>query len=149
MSHTTGERGLQLIKDFEGLELAAYPDPATGGDPWTIGYGHTGPEVKRGLTIDTAQADALLRQDLAKFETVVNKELKDIKVTQNQFDACVSFTYNCGPANFQSSTLLKKLKAGETLAAADEFLRWNKAAGKVMAGLTRRRTAERELFLDV
>lgn len=141
----TSDTGIDLIKQFEGCELEAYPDPATGGDPWTIGYGHTGPDVQPGLVISEDEADALLRKDLAKFERVVSLAVNG--VTQNQFDALVSLVFNIGQGNFRSSTLLRKLSEGDDAGAADQFLRWNRAAGKIMKGLTRRREAERELFL--
>lgn len=138
--------GIALIKEFEGLRLEAYPDPATGGDPWTIGVGHTGPEVQPGLVISEEEADEFLRADLAKFERCVSLAVND--VTQHQFDACVSLAFNIGCGNFGKSTLVRKIAQGDISGAADEFLRWNKAAGRVMAGLTRRREAERALFLS-
>lgn len=140
----TSDAGIDLIKTFEGLRLDAYPDPATGGDPWTIGYGHTGPDTHKGLTIDEAQAEALLRKDLARFEACIDACVH-ADLTQGQFDALVSLAYNIGCWNVRASTLVKLLNAGQ--ADADQFLRWNKAAGKVMAGLTRRREAERDRFL--
>ena len=89
----TSPAGIELIKDFEGLRLEAYPDPGTGGDPWTIGYGHTGPEVKPGLIISIEQAGALLKEDLVKFEEAVER-LITVGLNQHEFDALVSFTYN-------------------------------------------------------
>lgn len=140
------DAGLALIKEFERLRLKAYPDPATGGDPWTIGVGHTGPDVYPGLVIDEAQADELLRQDIEKFERCVGIAVNDL--TQQQFDACVALAFNIGCGAFAQSTLARKLAEGDTSGAADQFLRWNRANGKVMAGLTRRRQAERALFLS-
>ena len=140
------DAGIELIKRFEGCKLTSYPDPATGGDPWTVGYGHTGPEVGPGLVIDDERADDMLRPDLEKFEKCVDKVLM-VPVTQQQFDACVSLAFNIGCRNFQGSTLIKKLNAQDDSGAADQFLRWNMAAGKEMLGLTRRRRAERDLFL--
>lgn len=137
------DKGLALIKEFEGLRLKAYPDPATGGEPWTIGVGHTG-GVRKGDVITEAQADALLRADLARFEAAVNK-LAPVS-TQDQFDALVSLAFNVGEGNLTSSTLLRKHNAADYDGAATEFARWNKAAGKVMAGLTRRRAAEASLY---
>lgn len=139
------DAGLSLIKSFEGLRLEAYPDPATGGDPWTIGYGHTG-DVEQGQVITEAEADELLRQDVAQFEICVNGALQ-VPVTQSQFDALVSFAFNVGCRNLRNSTLLRKLNASDDVGAAAEFARWNRAAGQVMAGLTRRREAERDLFM--
>ena len=147
----TSDNGLNLIKKSEGFRGNAYTDPATGGKPYTIGYGTTvypsGMPVKLGDKATEQQADAYLRNDVKKFEAAVSNAVK-VKLNQGQFDALVSFTYNVGPANMASSTLIKKLNAGDVNGAADEFPRWNKAAGKVMAGLTTRRAAERALFLS-
>ena len=147
----TSDNGLALIKKSEGFRGNAYPDPATGGKPYTVGYGTTvypsGMPVKLGDKVTEQQADAYLRNDVKKFESAVSNAVK-VKLTKGQFDALVSFTYNVGPANMASSTLIKKLNAGDVNGAADEFPRWNKAAGKVMAGLTTRRADERALFLS-
>ena len=140
----TSEKGRKLIKDFEGVVLKVYPDPATGGEPWTAGVGHTGPDVKPGMKVTRELADAWLTADLAKFEKVVGGAAP--VATQNQFDAMVSLCFNIGPGNFLRSTLLKKHKAGLYGAAAAQFAVWNRAAGKIMAGLTRRRAAEAELY---
>lgn len=140
---TTGQRGRSLICQFEGLRLTAYRDMV---GVWTIGYGHTGPDVKPGLTITQQQADQLLINDLARFERGVNA-LVTVKLNQNQFDALVSFAYNLGLGALQNSTLLHLLNDGNYQAAADQFPRWNRAGGNVVAGLARRRYAERELFL--
>ncbi|HED2372578.1 TPA: lysozyme [Citrobacter freundii] len=147
----TSEKGIRLIKQFEGCRLTAYPDPGTGGDPWTIGYGWTHPidgkPVKPGMTIDQETADRLLKTGLVSYENDVLKLVR-VKLTKGQFDALVSFAYNVGSRALSTSTLLKKLNAGDIKGAADEFLRWNKAGGKVLNGLTRRREAERALFLS-
>lgn len=133
----TGKEGINLIKEFEGCRLTAYLCPA--GVP-TIGYGRTA-GVKLGMKITQAQADEYLKQDLKKYEGYVNKYVKHT-LTQNQFDALVSFTYNCGPGNLQ------KLIKNRTLEQIAETLpAYNKAAGKVLAGLVRRRKMEQELFL--
>jgi len=137
--------GLALIQSFEGLSLAAYPDPGTGGEPWTIGYGHTG-GVKPGQTCTQAQAEAWLAADTQSAVRGVDSAIR-VPVTQNQFDACVSLAYNIGLGNFRASTLLKLLNASRYAEAADQFLRWNRAAGKVLAGLTKRRAIERAYFL--
>ena len=134
-----------LIKHFEGCSLEAYADPATGAEPWTIGYGHTGPEVHPGMTITQDEADALLREDAEKVAKQI-APMVHVPLSQEEFDALVCFVFNVGIGNFAKSTLLKKLNAGDYEGAADELPKWNKAAGKVMAGLTRRRNAERELF---
>ncbi|HAW5515053.1 TPA: lysozyme [Escherichia coli] len=143
--------GIALIKGFEGCRLTAYPDPGTGGAPWTIGYGWTypidGKPIKPRMKIDQATADRLLKTGLVSYENDVLKLVK-VKLTQNQFDALVSFAYNVGSRALSTSTLLKKLNAGDIKGAADEFLRWNKAGGKEMPGLTKRRKAERDVFLS-
>ena len=139
----TSERGIDLIKRFEGLRLKAYRCPA--GIP-TIGYGHTGPEVKADLAITCAEADALLRADLQRFETQVRRHAG--VCGQHQFDALVSFAFNVGFEAMARSTLLRKHRAGDHTGAADEFLRWNRAGGRVLAGLARRREAERKLYLS-
>ena len=132
----TSEKGLALIKSFEGCKLEAYKCPA---GVWTIGYGHTA-GVKKGMKITQAQADSFLKSDVEKYETYVNN--KNLNLNQNQFDALVSFTYNCGAGNL--STLVK----GRTLAEiSNALLLYNKASGKVLAGLKRRREAERALFI--
>lgn len=138
-----GSKGLALIKEFEGLRLDAYPDPATGGEPWTIGVGHTG-GVKKGDRITEAEADALLKRDVERFEKAVNASAPN--TTQNQFDALVSLAFNVGEGNLKSSTLLKMHNVNDFAGAQGQFVRWNKAAGKVMAGLTRRREAEAKLY---
>lgn len=140
----TGNQGIDLIKEFEGLRLTAYKCAA---GVWTIGYGHT-EGVTGAMVITEATADELLARDLAKFEAGVSKLVK-VELNQNQFDALVSFAFNCGLANLAKSTLLKKLNA--TVPAdqvAAEFMRWNKAGGKVLPGLTRRRAAEAALFVS-
>ena len=143
----TSDRGLALIKSFEGCKLTAYPDPGSGGDPWTIGYGHTGPEVVPGLTIDQQQADDYLVEDVRKFEDCVDDVL-EVEVTQEQFDSLVCFSFNVGCGALKGSSLLRLVNARNTAGAASQFMRWNKAGGRVMAGLTRRRMAERNLFLS-
>ena len=140
-----GPRALAMIKSFEGLRLKAYPDPATGGVPWTIGYGSTA-GVKPGMRITEDQAEALLRTDLAKFERGVTAMLAGAPTTKAQFGGMVSLAFNVGLANLANSTLLRKHLAGDYEAAAAQFGRWNRAAGKVMAGLTRRRAAEAAFY---
>ncbi|HAJ6812167.1 lysozyme [Escherichia coli] len=147
----TSDKGIALIKQFEGCKLTAYPDPGSGGAPWTIGYGWTqsvdGKPVRPGMTIDQATADRLLKTGLVSYENDVSRLVK-VKLSQGQFDALVSFTYNLGSRSLSTSTLLSKLNAGDYAGAANEFPRWNKAGGKVLNGLTRRREAERALFLS-
>lgn len=135
------------IKEHEGLRLVAYLDSV---GVWTIGYGDTGPDVVQGLVITKEQAENRLSKRLVEFEGYVNRAVK-VKLTQNQFDALVSLVYNIGPTNFNDSTLLRKLNAGDYAGAADQFLVWNKGRvdGKlvVISGLVNRRNAERQLFL--
>lgn len=146
----TNKAGLDLIKAFEGCRLRAYPDPATGGEPYTIGWGLTSAagliKVTPGLKITQAQADEYLVQSLGKYEAAVSKAVTQ-KPTDNQFGAMVSLCYNIGPANFARSSVVRYFNAGNIQAAADAFLRWNRAAGRVLPGLTRRREDERKLFL--
>lgn len=138
--------GLELIKDFEGCVLKAYPDPGTGGEPWTIGVGHTG-GVKPGDRITEAQAMDLLRQDVAKFERYVTDALDGYPASSNEFSAMVSLCFNIGPGNFRKSSVLRHHKQGNKVAAANSFKLWNKAAGKVLNGLVRRRAAEAALYM--
>ncbi|MEO0539337.1 MAG: lysozyme [Cyanobacteria bacterium P01_A01_bin.105] len=138
----TNRNGLQMIKSFEGLRLTAYQD-AVG--VWTIGYGTTR-NVRRGMRITREKAEAFLQEDLVRFEKAVNDAVK-VPLNDNQFSALVSFAYNVGAGALRTSTLLKKLNRRDITGAANELPRWNKAAGRVLAGLTRRRNAERALFL--
>lgn len=140
------QRGIDLIKQFEGYSSKAYPDPATGGAPWTIGYG-TIKGVKPGMIITAEQAEKMLRDDVAKFESGVSS-LVTAPTTQGQFDAMVSLAYNIGLGNFGKSTLLKKHNARCYTCAADQFRVWNRANGKVMNGLTKRRAAERQVYMS-
>ncbi|MGD1855998.1 MAG: lysozyme [Leptolyngbyaceae cyanobacterium] len=138
----TNSSGVNLIKSFEGLRLKAYQD-AVG--VWTIGYGTTR-GVKPGQEITEAQAEALIKTDLTRFERDVSQAVR-ISINDNQFAALVSFTYNVGSGAMRSSTLLRKLNRRDINGAANEFPRWNRAGGRILAGLTRRRNAERALFL--
>lgn len=142
----TSAAGRALIARHEGLRLDAYRD-AVG--VWTIGYGHTAaagaPKPVAGMRITAAEADAILARDLARFEAAVGR-LVTGTLGQNEFDALVSFAFNLGEGNLGASTLLRKLNAGDRAGAAAEFARWNKAGGKVLAGLTRRRAEEAALF---
>jgi GH24 family phage-related lysozyme (muramidase) len=143
--------GLDIVKSFEGMRTTAYPDPGTGGEPWTIGYGHTSaagpPQVYPGLTITRAEAEEILQRDLIKYEKAVTEAVTR-NPTSDQYSAMVSFTFNVGPAAFRDSTLLRKHNAGDFAGAANEFLRWVYAGGNVMPGLQRRRNAERALYLS-
>ena len=139
---TITSEGVKLIKSFEGMELEAYQDAV---DVWTIGYGHT-KTVEPGMAITEAKAEALLRQDLEEFEEAVTEAVQ-VSINPNQFSALVSFCFNLGVGSLFQSTLLKLLNQGDFQGAADQFPRWNKAGGQVLEGLTRRRKAERALFL--
>lgn len=138
---TSSRAGLGLVKTFEGCKLTAYLCPA---GVWTIGWGRT-TNVKRGDTCTQAQADAWLEQEYDAFERKVRSLVK-VPLTANQMGALVSFAYNVGMGALGSSTLLRLLNAGQYDAAAKHFARWNKAGGRVLAGLTRRRAAEAALF---
>ncbi|MGB4239631.1 MAG: lysozyme [Candidatus Hydrothermia bacterium] len=138
----TSKKGIEIIKKYEGLRLKAYKCPA---GILTIGYGHT-KNVKQGDTITETQAEILLIYDLIDIENCIKKNVK-IPLNQNQFDALVSLCFNIGCGNFLKSTLLKKLNEGKIAEAVKEFLKWNKAGGKELAGLTKRRQEEMELFL--
>jgi lysozyme len=158
MSMNTGPQGQDLIKRFEGLRLEAYQCSA---GVWTIGYGHTSAaggvfsdtkgraqtEVMRGLAITAEEAERLFKADIDRFDNQVERLVKGIALSQNQFDALVSLAYNIGLGAFARSTVLKRLKRGDERGAADAFLMWNKAGGRVLRGLARRREAERALFL--
>lgn len=136
------KNGINLIKQFEGCKLTSYKCPA---GIWTIGYGHT-KGVKQGQKITQVKALNYLKEDLASFEKGVKTSVK-VPINQNQFDALVSFTYNVGLGAFKTSTLLKKLNKKDYSGASKEFARWNKASGKVLNGLVKRREAERKLFV--
>jgi lysozyme len=137
--------GINLLKHFEGLRTEAYPDPATGAEPWTIGYGCT-KDVKEGDCITPEMADVMLLREVASFEKGV-RDLVKYDLDENQISALTCFAYNVGLGNLQSSTMLKMINSGSVMAAADQFPRWNMAAGKVMPGLIKRRDAERRLYL--
>ena len=132
---------IDMVKHFEGFEDTAYLCPA---NVWTIGYGRT-KNVKEGDKITEPQAERDLQEELQEFGAQV-LGVVDVPLLQNEFDALTSWTYNLGVGNLSSSTLLKKLNAGDKDSVPSEMLRWNKAAGKVLAGLTTRRQAEADLW---
>lgn len=157
------KRGREFVSGFEGLGLRAYPDPGTGGKPWTIGRGSTrvwkdgrpvGP-VRPGMVIDLATADQWFDWELEEFGRGVER-LVDVPISQGMFDALVSFAYNCGldedlddiAEGLGDSTLLRKLNAGDYRGAAREFLKWIRSGGRVLRGLERRREGERVMFLE-
>ena len=135
------QEGLSLIKKFEGCELKAYMCSA---DVLTIGYGHTS-TVHENMEITQEEADELLAQDIEKFETYVN-ELVEVPLEQCEFDALVAWTFNLGPTNLKSSTMLRVLNEGKKSEVPAQMKRWNKAGGNVLQGLIRRREAEALLF---
>lgn len=143
MSYSYSNNGLALTKSFEGLELNAYQDSV---GVWTIGYGHTGPEVHEGLTWTQEQADDAVQSDTHDAARFVNGRVM-YAISQNQFDALVDFAFNLGLGALGGSTLLKKVNSGDLAGAAQEFPLWDHAGGKVVEGLLRRRQAEQALFL--
>lgn len=135
-----------LTEASESCRLNAYPDPASGGAPWTIGWGATGAGIVEGTVWTKDHADSRLTLDLNARADIVDRLVK-VVLTPAKKAALVDFVYNLGEGNFESSTLLKRLNAGDYQAAADEFPKWNLAHGNVMPGLVRRRARERDLFL--
>ena len=147
----TSDKGVALIKAHEGLRLRAYLCPA---NVWTIGYGHTSaaghPTVVSGMKITNAEAEDILRRDMSRFEQGVD-ELVKVGLSQNQFDALVSFAFNVGLGAFKRSTLLKKLNAGRYDAVPAELMKWTKGGGRELPGLVNRRRDEASLWrsLDI
>lgn len=150
---------LAILRAFEGCKLASYPDPATGGAPWTCGWGACGPEIGPGLVWTQDRADARLAGDVAQREIAASRAITG-PVTQRQFDAFVSIVYNVGSGTSerdgiirlksgQPSTLLRLLNAGDSQGCADEFLRWVSPGSNVVNGLKRRRTVEQAVFRGV
>ena len=137
-------KGLDLIKSFEGLRLDSYRCSA---NVATVGYGHTGPDVRIPMTITPGEAERLLQKDIARFETGVTAMVSGVPTSENEFSAMVSLAFNIGLGAFATSTLLKRHKAGNKIGAANAFLMWNRAGKRVLPGLIRRREAERALYL--
>ena len=135
------QEGLELIKKFEGCKLKSYKCPA---GVWTIGYGHT-EDIKEGDIVSPEEANKLLRADVFKFEEYVADNVM-VELTQTQFDALVAWTFNLGVGNLRNSTMLKKLNNADYTSVPFEMKRWNKAGGKTLDGLVRRRQAESLLF---
>lgn len=147
------QAAFDLIKEFEGYATAqadggckAYPDPASGGEPYTIGFGSTGPDVRPGTVWTRQQAEERLAADVTSFAAGVRRLIGSTPTLQREFDALVSLAYNIGLGNFGNSTLLRKHKAGDKAGASAEFGKWKMAAGRVMKGLIRRRAAEANLY---
>ena len=136
------DKGIELIKHFEGCELHAYKDIV---GVVTIGYGHTGSDVAEGQTVTEEEAEEILRKDLTKFEDYV-KNYVECELNQEQFDALVAWTFNLGPGNLKSSTLLKRLNENDYDDVPNQIRRWNRAGGEVVSGLVRRRNSEAHLF---
>lgn len=139
------DNGIRLIKEHEGFRSHAYPDPGSGGDPWTVGYGSTH-DVHPGTVVTEREAEAMLIADIHVYEAAVNHGVR-VPISQGQFDALVSLCYNIGVRHFLGSTVLKRLNASDFQGAADAFLMWDKAAHHVMAGLHKRREDERRVFM--
>jgi lysozyme len=150
VTRKTSTNGIELLKQFEGLELEAYQDIA---GIWTIGYGHTGDDVKPGMRISEREAEDLLRRDVLKREANLNswRITRGVALNKNEFDALISFIYNVGIRGFAGSTAVKRLIKDDRMGAADALTWWNKATVngvlREVFGLTRRRAAERALFL--
>jgi lysozyme len=142
----TSQAGVDLIKEFEGLRLAAYKCPA---GVWTIGYGHTSmagrPDVRQGMRINKKQAEDILRDDLTQYEDGVLR-LVNIPLRQHQFDVLVSFAFNCGVGALQKSTLLKRVNAKRFDDVPGELMKWTRAGGRELPGLVRRRRAEAAMW---
>jgi len=144
------QTAIDLIKEFEGFVDHWYPDPATGGEPWTCCYGHTSaagfPKYQKGQKFTQAEGETILKHDLEAVSDAVFKAVT-MPVNAYQFGALVSLAFNIGMKNFRNSSLLKAVNAGDFKTAAAKFALYNRANKKVMAGLTRRRAAEAELFM--
>lgn len=142
MARRINKTALNFIKKWEGLRLTAYKDIV---GVWTIGYGSTGPHVKPGMKITEAEAEELLRKDLARFEANVEKKVK-VKLNDNQFGTLVSFSFNVGEGALNGSTLLKKLNKGDYNSVPSELMKWVNAGGKRVQGLVNRRSQEGALW---
>ena len=141
------EKAIQLVHSFEHCRLDAYPDPGSrDGNPWTIGWGSTGPGIARGVRWTREQCDRRFEEDLGRFSAGVVKLLEAAATSQGEFDALVSFAYNVGLEALRKSTLLRKHRAGDKAGAASEFGKWVNNDGRPMKGLVRRRAAEAELY---
>ena len=142
---TALDLAIAIIKRWEGCRLVAYPDPGSGGDPWTIGYGATGKGIGPGVKWTLEQAEGRLERDVQRFMDGVKERLERY-ASPPQLAAMTSLAYNIGLTAFGKSTLLRKFNAGDVDGAAAEFGRWDKASGKRLAGLVKRRADERRLF---
>lgn len=140
------ERGEALVKRWEGCVLRAYADPKTGGEPWTIGWGHTGPDVHPGLVWTQDRADDAFLSDIVRYEDAVMYALKGSPCTQGQFDALTSFCYNLGPRRLAESTLMRLHRAGDYEGAALQFRRWISKGTPAEKGLRNRRADEEKVY---
>lgn len=140
-----GHAGIALIQSYEKCRLAAYlPTP---NDKWTIGWGHTGPHISEGIRWTQEEADAAFMRDIEWVQECLDENVH-VPITQHETDALASLIFNIGCTAFKGSTLLRLLNQSDFDASAAQFARWNKQAGKELAGLTKRREAERQLFED-
>jgi GH24 family phage-related lysozyme (muramidase) len=147
MARTIVPAALAILRGAEGCRLTAYPDPGSGGAPWTIGWGATGPDIRAGMVWTQAQADARLAQDLDQLAVKMTQACGCAPTTDNQFGAMCSLAYNIGFGNFLGSSVLRFHHAGEHQDAAAAFGAWDKGGGRVLPGLVRRRAAEAALYL--
>ncbi|WP_058358275.1 lysozyme [Xanthomonas translucens] len=139
--------GISAIVSHEGLKYKAYPDPGTGGAPWTICYGHTGPDVFPGLEVNQAWCDRALARDLLVAQTAVTRAVR-VPITQGEMDAYASFVFNVGEGNWRASTMLRLLNQGKRKEACDQFPRWIYANKLKLGGLVSRRYEERATCLS-
>lgn len=147
MPHTINPSALAILRGAECCRLAAYPDPGSGDDPWTIGWGATGAGIRAGLVWTQAQADARLAGDLGLLAMRMAQACRAVSTSSNQFGAMCSLAYNIGIGNFRGSSVLRFHLEGLHPDAAAAFAAWNHSGHQVLPGLTRRRTAEAALYL--
>lgn len=136
--------GIELIKKFEGCETTAYQDSV---GVWTIGFGHT-KGVQEGQSCSMQDAETMLSEEMDEYEGYINS-MVDVDLNQNEFDSLVAWVYNLGPTNLRESTLLKILNAGDKDGIPEQINRWNRAGGKILQGLVRRREAESLMFQNM
>jgi len=148
MSRAICAAALAILKGAECCRLHAYPDPGSGGAPWTIGWGATGAGIHAGVVWSQSEADARLVMDLAGLCAEMERACGPAPTSDNQFGAMVSLAYNIGIGNFRASSVLRFHRAGDHIDAGHAFASWNKAGGRVLAGLVTRRAAEAKLYLE-
>ncbi len=147
MARSIDPAALAILRGAEGCRLSAYPDPGSGAEPWTIGWGATGPDIHAGMVWTQAQADARLAQDLDRLAAQMTQACGSAPTGDHHFGAMCSLAYNIGFGNFLGSSVLRFHHAGEHQQAAAAFGLWNKGGGRVLPGLVRRRAAEAALYL--